>query len=244
MDYMGWILSIYDECEKRYKKNQIKNKINGPKDFLKRCLKKENIYASFLLATLIIGMTCILFLYLIGILKNIQYYMLFLIVGFELGIIPTLYQYEPILDEYEKKITILVEILEEHNLNKKEIKKLLLRKTRSVLYRTKTIVISLIGTLVSSSGLFKYVIEINKEEIKTVITTLIIGLLILVILLSIVYQIAIVIPNNRIIRKQKFHNLLNILYVYELQEESVLEEEGMLEKINIKEIIGKIKEST
>lgn len=189
-----------------------------------------------------IGMICIVFLYLIGILKNIQYSMLFLIVGFELGIIPTLYQYEPRLDEYERKLTILVEILEEHNLNKKEIKKLLLRKTKSVLYRTKTIIISLIGTLISSSGLLKYVIEINKEEIQTVITILIVVLLILVIILSIGYQIVIVIPNNRIIRRQKFHNLLNILYVYELQEDSVLEEEDIVEKINIKEIVGKIKE--
>lgn len=34
MDYMGWwILSIYDESEIKYKKEQIKNEISKPKHF-------------------------------------------------------------------------------------------------------------------------------------------------------------------------------------------------------------------
>ena len=158
-----------------------------------------------------------------------------------MGLIPTLYQYEPGLEKYEQKLNILIEILEEHNLNKKEIKKLLLRKTRSIFYRIIAITISLIGALLSS-GLFKYVIEIMKEKMQTVIPILIVVLIILGIVLIIGYQIVISIPNNRIIRRQKFHHLLRILCVYEFEENLPIEEENILEKIKIKELKKIIKE--
>ncbi|OSA92657.1 UNVERIFIED_ORG: hypothetical protein B2H93_13950 [Clostridium botulinum] len=232
MDYMGWILSIYDECERRYNKKYIKKlDIHRPKEYISLFLKKENRYMTLLLGGLLLGVLFIIVLYFLGLVSNIEYYVIIPIMIFLLGLIPILYKYELELEDYEKKLVLLAEILEEHNLNKKEIKKLLLKQTKGILYRMLNILIGLIGIL-APSGIFKYVADQMKGKIETVIPLILAILMISIPMFYIFYQIATIIPNNRILRRQKFHQLLKILCVYDIQESSLTNNEKSLNGID------------
>ncbi len=233
MDYTGWILSIYDECERRYNKKYIKKlDIHQPKEYISLFLKKDNRYMTSLLGGLLLGVLSIIVLYFLGVVSNIGYYVIILIMIFLLGLIPILYKYELKLEDYEKKLVLLVEILEEHNLNKKEIKKLLLKQTKGILYR----ILSILIGILASSGIFKYVADQMKGKIETVIPLILAILMILISMFYIFYIIAIIIPNNRILRRQKFHELLKILCVYDMQENSLINDEKSLNSIDRLEI--------
>lgn len=245
MDYMGWVLSIYDECEKRYKKKyENQNKtigfFNQIKEFFKACIKKENRYITVLLGILLLGMFIVVILYYFGVISNMEYYFLIPIILFLLGIIPVLYKYELTLENYEEKINILIDILNEHKLNNLKIKKQLLKSTRGILYKILSIAIGSVGIL-GQSGIMKYVVDYMKDKMEMAISLFVILALFILPTLYIVYVVIINIPNNRILRKKKFHQLLKILFVYDIQENKNIEDDENMNKL--KEIGIKIKEN-
>lgn len=241
MDYMGWILSIYDKCEKQYKEKHNKNERRTKKEIWNALWKKENRYMSALLILFIVGLIATGILYFWGALNNAQYYILILMAGFCIGTIPILYKYELSLEEYEEKLNILKDILDERNLNNKETIKFLLKKTKGSLYKIISIAISLFSSLVSA-GLLKYGIDFIKEKLQTVIPVVFVILIIVVPIFLLCYQIALIIPNSRIERRQKFHQLLKILYVYTFKEDMGVKKGNILENIDMKELANGIKE--
>lgn len=229
MDYMGWILSIYDEYERIYYDKHPIRKVKNFNEFINNCFKKQNRYISIWLMLFFLNIVTILILYFLGKLDNKQYYIVIPFIALFIGIIPQWYQNELNLKEYEEKLLILMLVLKEHNLYNSDIIKILLKETRGVFYKIKRAIIGALGIIISS-GILKLFID-NSEEWVTIsnnIFVIIIIVVYLIIFLFIVwYNVASSIPNSRIIRKRKMHELLRILVIYKFKSDQFNDYESL-----------------
>lgn len=220
MDYMGWVLSIYDECIKRYNKRYLKKLTN--KEVIRKVFNKEYLVETIsLIMTIfyIVGLITLMVLYFLGIIKRIEVYLtvggLVLLISY----IPQIYRYELKLEYFKRKLIILSEILEEESLTTTESIEKLVKDTEGVLDKIKSFDFQLANKFVLTlSGLSAAIgiknINIENQTIKNFILILFIVLIFIIFMAWITYLILTMIPNSRIVRRQKLHELLKILLIY------------------------------
>lgn len=237
MDYMGWVLSIYDECIERYNKRHIKKLTD--KEVVKKFFSKEYLIETVsLIVTIfyIVGLIVLIVLYFWGIIKKVEIY---LIVGglvLLISYIPQIYRYELKLEYFKRKLIILSEVLEEENLTTTESIEKLVKDTEGVLDKIKSFDFKFANKLLLTlSGLFAAIgiknINIENQTIKNFIILFFIVLLCIIFIGWILYLILTMIPNSRMVRRQKFHELLKILLVYKKAKDQDNENINIVEEI-------------
>lgn len=220
MDYMGWVLSIYDECIKRY--NEKYTKKMTWKEVFKKISSKENRYdaiALFILVLYIVGIIAITILYFLGVIKRVEEYLIIASLLLAISYIPQMYRYELKLDDYKKKLTVLLEILDEESLNTVESIERLSKDTEGILNKIKSSKFDSINKFILTvSGLSAAIgvknINLETQTIKNSILIVLAILIFSAFIIWVVYSVLTTIPNSRITRRQKFHELLRILLIY------------------------------
>lgn len=204
MDYIGWVLSIYDEYKKQYK---VKYPKINKKMSLKNILK-----LAYIIVIPVIG-----FIILYYSIQNksldgmfISTLMIFVAPLF------VIYSVELTLEEYKKRLEIMKGILEKEGLYTSSHLEKLAKETGSVFYKIRysnlEILIKSLTGIAGAIGI-TYLYDKITSEVFTIIFILSIGLIAIVYTLRSIIQL---IPNSRIVRKKEFHELLIILVVYKM----------------------------
>lgn len=220
MDYMGWKLSIYDECINRYNEKYIRKLTN--KETLKKMFSKKYLFeTASVIMTMIyaIGVMVIMFLYFLGIIEKMENYLLYGALVLLISYIPQIYKYESKLDDFKKKLSVLSEVLGEEGLDTIESIEELAKDTEGVLDKIKGFSLELTNKyILTISGLFAAIgiknVNIEDKTIQNFTMIFVIVLILSVFIAWIWYLLLTMIPNNRVVRRRKFHELLKILLMY------------------------------
>lgn len=189
MEYNEWLISIYDETIKRYKKEH---------EFKLKKFKELSVKVKI---QLILFIVCCLIGFLLNIYGIYKKYNEFLFMGCLVMFMPPtllLYSQKYDLQYFKDNIEILKQVLESENLNNVEAIERLIKDTSGVLYRINDMLIpKLIINVIGASGITYIINKLGGEVISLVISLFI--LIITVCLLG--YYILRSIPNSKIIKK-------------------------------------------
>lgn len=229
MDYRGWILSIYDEFQRVYNKENSKIK-KTKKQVLKEMFLKENLFITLVVLSYAILQITLIILYIKIKDRSISWCMV--LVMFVTGFLAStqMYKNELTIYKYHEMIETLKEVLEQNNLNSEHYVRYLLKYTGGVLYKIKNVkgggMIS--NTLAGSTAVY-IADRVFKSSLLSLI--IIIGLLV-AFLFTIIYLYLSEIPNSRIVRKSQFHQLLRILVDYEYESKKSMDSNIKPKEIN------------
>jgi len=217
MDYKGWVLSIYDEYIKRYNKkyNVLEKKVKF-KDAIDNMIKKENRPVAIILMIFMISVIIIVVLALLGIIKNIEVYLMSEMLG--VSIIAYFYnhKYETDLKTYHRHVDVLREVLEDEGLYNERFIRKLRSYTGGIFYKINEKIRGVIKGGIGIASILGLNYTSTKVDKDFALIILVVIAMILVIAYY-VYMYLISMPNSRVIRKKNFHIILNILIAYDFE---------------------------
>lgn len=233
MKYSNWILSIYDEYEKKYNEGKEENKKNFIQEIrtLDIKTKLKLIFGIVPLGIYFYGIVYINLKALIGgILLLIMYTSVII------------YIEQSPLKYYKKSIIILNEILKKEGLdNIKSIEQLIIATDKGFLVKKmiEFIFFKSVGLLTVSLGIVYRLRKIIYNKCIRILLLLIITILVWV---GITYWIFMIMPKGKMARRKQFNQLLKILLFYKQNSTKDIEDMKGVEEnkeIIIKEIIIK-----
>ena len=206
MDYKEWIVAIYDQYLDKY--------FDQYPDEKKR-VKFKDIPLKNKLKMLYVISTAVLGFYLMFVsLNDYNFYLFLLGMGFTF-IAPffVMYTADLKLNTFTKHLDILKKVLDEQNLLTHDKIKILAKETGTIFYKISNSnlewFIKLVPGLFGTAALSALIPNLSKNVAILILS----GTILLLELIYLGYTILTFVPNSRIKRRKRFHELLRILLI-------------------------------
>lgn len=207
MDYNLWVLSIYDEYTKEYKKKFPQKKLRDK--FRELSNFKKFILGMYILETFINMIFC-----LYGINKNNS---IIVILSILIDLIITIIinsQIKVDFQEYKERLKIFEKVLIKENLNDIEKLKKFEKDTSGILNNLLNKInkenIEVISAMIQAFGIVYFVKKLGTK----IIINIVLFIIVVALLAYLIYTIVINIPNNKYIKKRDMNQLIKIYMTY------------------------------
>lgn len=207
MDYNLWVLSIYDEYTKEYKKK-------FPQKKLRDKFRELSNFKKFILGIYILGTFINMIFCLYGINKNSSIIvMLSILIDLIITIIMNS-QIKVDFQEYKERLKIFEKVLIKENLNDIEMLKKFEKDTSGILNNLLNKInkenVEVISAIIQGIGIVYFVKKLGTK----IIINIILFIIIVAFLTYLIYTIVINIPNNKYIKKRDMNQLIKIYMTY------------------------------
>lgn len=236
MDYNGWVLSIYDEYRKRYDdKYEIKlSKWKRFKRIIKVAFTKKNVFPFMTITLYGILLAVILILLTLKVINTKSFINIFSsgTLLYILCFSPYMYKNEPELQSYCSRIEILRNVLKEQNIYNRDVIVELKNHTGNIFYKLGNFTMNVLIAAGFTAGIGEFLRRSDIQFFTYAVTVIIVA----VIAIYSVYSIVTAIPNNRIVRRKNFHQLLKILLTNDFEGKSTSDiKESVNKNVQLKE---------